>query len=270
MMKVLRANVETGQISIEDAPESWQPYGGRALVARFLLDEVPPDCDPLGPFNKLIWAPGLLVGHMLSSVDRISLGAKSPLTGGAKESNGGGSTGMRMGWRRLYVGEEGARFEEAGDLVGLNLKETGQRLMERYDDRIGVSAIGAAGERMYQSAGIAHMDKDRNLTRLSARGGLGAVMGSKHLKAIVFDRPRSNQPEIVDKELFREASKRHIQALQTHPQTSEVYTFFGTAAMVSMCNSLGGLPTRNFSQGSFEQAEAISGETIRLLNESRG
>ncbi len=287
-MRLLRATVETGQANYEPVPESWQRLGGRALVARFLLDEVPPACDPLGPDNKLIWAPGLLVGHMLSSVDRISLGGKSPLTGGAKESNAGGSTGMRMvwlrlfaliveggppadgGWRLLYINDEGARFEPADDLIGLGLEETGERLRERFDDRIGLSAIGPAGEQLYQTAGITHMDKDRNLTRISARGGLGAVMGAKRLKAVVFDRPRSNKPEVADKELFRDASRRYIQALQEHPQTSEIYTFYGTAAMVNICDTFGGLPTRNFSAGSFEQAEAISGEAIRELNESRG
>lgn len=287
-MRVLRANVNTGETRYEDVPAGWEQYGGRALVARFLLDEVPPECDPLGPYNKLIWAPGMLVGHMLSSIDRISLGGKSPLTGGAKEANAGGSTGMRMawlrlfalivegappvegGWQLLYVGEDGARFEPADDLVGLGLQETGERLRDRFNDHIGVSAIGPAGEWLYLSAGITHMDKDRNLTRISARGGLGAVMGSKHLKAVVFDHPRSNPPEVVDRELFRGASQRYLKALQEHPQTSEVYTFYGTAAMVHMCNTMGGLPTRNFSAGSFERADAISGEAIRDLNEARG
>lgn len=287
-MKVLRANVGTGQITYEDVPESWSHLGGRALIARFLLDEVPAVCDPLGPLNKLIWAPGLLVGHMLSSVDRISIGGKSPLTGGVKEANAGGSTGMRMawlrlfaliiegepaqddGWKLLYIGEDGARFEDASDLAGLDLVETGERLCARYDNKIGVSAIGTAGERLYRSAGITHMDKDRNLTRISARGGLGAVMGAKRLKAVVFDRPRANQPEVVDPELFKDASRRYLKALQEHPQTSEVYTLYGTAAMVSLCNTLGAIPTRNFSSGSFEGAEKISGDTIKALNESRG
>ncbi len=287
-MKVLRANVGSGAIRYEEVPESWKQYGGRALVARFLLDEVPPNCDPIGPNNKLIWAPGLLVGHMLSSVDRISVGGKSPMTGGAKEANAGGTTGMRMawlrlfaliiegkpadgeGWKVLYIGKDGARFEPAGDLIGLGLKESGKLLRQRFGDHIGVSAIGPAGERLYQAAGITHMDKDNNLTRISARGGLGAVMGSKKLKAILFDHQKSNRPEVVDKVAFKDASKRYLESLQKHPQTSEVYTFYGTAAMVHLCNTVGGIPTRNFSRGRFEGAEAISGETIRELNESRG
>lgn len=287
-MKVLRANVGTGVITYEEIPENWRRYGGRALVARFLLDEVPPTCDPLGPNNKLIWAPGLLVGHMLSSVDRISVGGKSPMTGGAKEANAGGTTGMKMAWLRLfaliiegdpaagdswkvlYIGKDGARFEPAGDLIGLGLKKSSKQLRQRFGDHIGVSAIGPAGERLYRAAGITHMDKDKNLTRISARGGLGAVMGSKKLKAILFDHQKSNRPEIVNKAAFKDASRRYLESLQKHPQTSEVYTYYGTAAMVHLCDTVGGIPTRNFSRGRFEGAEAISGETIRDLNESRG
>ncbi len=286
-MKILRLNLETDDIRYEKVPETWQRLGGRGLVARFLLDEVPPRCDPLGPHNKLIWAPGLLTGHMLSSCDRISVGGKSPLTGGVKESNAGGTTGLRMvwlglqavileggppldkSWKILYINAEGARLEPADDLVGLGLKDTAERLIERYDSRIGISAIGPGGERLYRTAGVTHIDKDRNLTRISARGGLGAVMGSKRLKAIVLDQPRSNKPRLVDETLFRESSRRYLQGLHEHPQT-ETYKEFGTAAMVNMCNTFGGMPTHNFSTGNFEAAEKISGETIRDLNRSRG
>ena len=287
-MKVLRANLETSTVHYEDVSESWQRFGGRALTARFLLDEVPPTCDPLGPYNKLIWAPGLLVGHMLSSIDRISIGGKSPLTGGVKEANAGGTTGMRMVWLRLFalvieggppsdgswkllfIDKDDARLEPAGDLVGLGLEATGERLRERFGDKVAISAIGPGGERLYRAAGITHMDNDRHLTRISARGGLGAVMGSKRLKAVVFDQPEANRPDVVDLELFKAASKRYIKALQEHPQTSIGYPVYGTAGMVNLCNTVGGLPTRNFSAGRFEGAEAISGETIHDLNKSRG
>jgi aldehyde:ferredoxin oxidoreductase len=287
-VKILRVNTETSEVSYHDVPESWQRLGGRGLVARFLLDEVPPRCDPLGDHNKLIWAPGLLVGHMLSSCDRISVGGKSPMTGSVKESNAGGTTGMRMiwlglhalileggppadgRWRLLYVNADGARLEPADDLAGLGLKDTAERLIERFDPKIGISAIGPAGERLYYSAGITHIDKDRNLTRISARGGLGAVMGSKRLKAIVFDHPTSNKPALADPDLFKAASRRYIKALREHPQTSQAYTYYGTAAMVKMADTYGGIPTRNFSAGNFEGAEQISGETIHDLNESRG
>jgi aldehyde:ferredoxin oxidoreductase len=93
---VWRLNARTQSLVRQPVPESWTHLGGRGLLARILLDEVPATCDPLGPYNKLIFAPGLLVGHMLSSCDRISIGGKSPLTGGIKESNAGGRTGLQL------------------------------------------------------------------------------------------------------------------------------------------------------------------------------
>ena len=286
-MKMLRVNLEANQIQIEEVPESYKHLGGRALVAQFALDEIPATCNPLGRFNKLIWAPGLLVGHMVSSCDRISIGGKSPLTGGIKEANAGGTTGLKMtwlglhalilegippedGWKLLYVDKQGARLEPADELVGLGLNETSERLRARFGDKIGISAIGPAGERLYHTAGITHIDHDRNLTRISARGGLGAVMGSKKLKAIVFDQPKSNRPPLVNPALFRDASRRYIKALQEHPVTSATYPVFGTAGMVNLCNTLGGMPTHGFSKGSFEDAELISGEAIHDLNKGRG
>jgi aldehyde:ferredoxin oxidoreductase len=218
---------------------------------------------------------------MLSSVDRISLGGKSPLTGGAKEANAGGNTGMRMvwlqifaliveggrpkdgEWRLLYIGEDGVRLEEADQLVGLDLKDLSNILLERYNFKIGLSAIGTAGERLYRAAGITHIDKDRNLTRISARGGLGAVMGSKHLKAVVFNLPKAHRPKVIDKQLFETASKRYLKALREHPQTSNTFTHYGTAAMVNLANILYAMPTRNFTKGRFDNAEIISGEAIR-------
>ena len=132
---VWRANVAAETVSVERLPERWRKQGGRALIPRILLDEIPPGFDPLGPLNKLIWSVGLLVGHGISSCDRISIGAKSPLTGGVKESNGGGSTGLRLsrlgiralilegapsdaGWRLLCLSTEGGVFEPADELEG--------------------------------------------------------------------------------------------------------------------------------------------------------
>ncbi len=133
--QIWRVNVRTQSLLRESVPDSWYRLGGRGLLARILLDEVDATCDPLGPGNKLIFAPGLLVGHMLSSTDRISVGGKSPLTGGVKEANAGGRTGLHMammgikaliiedqpeenGFWVLHLSLEGARWEKANDLVG--------------------------------------------------------------------------------------------------------------------------------------------------------
>ena len=203
-MKVWRANVRSHKVDREPIPESWQRMGGRGLIARTLLDEVPADCEPLGPSNKLILAPGLLVGHKISSCDRISIGAKSPLTGGVKESNAGGSTGLMLShlgmralvledqpqderWFVLLLNSAGGRFEPADDLIGLGVYDTAQTLLERYGSHVGLALIGKGGEMGLRSAGIQNLDKDREPSRIAARGGLGAVMGSKALKAIVID-----------------------------------------------------------------------------------
>ena len=95
-MKIWRINIQTKQHALEDVPEAWEHLGGRGLLAKILLDEVIPTCEPLDPNNKLVFAPGLLVGHRLSSLDRISIGGKSPLTGGIKEANAGGRTGFHL------------------------------------------------------------------------------------------------------------------------------------------------------------------------------
>lgn len=282
---IWRVNLRTHSLMKQPVPEGWMRLGGRALLARILLDEGVATCEPLGPRNKLIFAPGLLVGHMLSSTDRISIGAKSPLTGGIKESNAGGRTGLQLthlgvkaliledqpedGWWLLHLSQAGLRFEPADDLLGLGVYETSQRLVERYGDKAAIALIGPGGERQLRAAGIQNLDKDRQPTRIAARGGIGAVMGSKHIKAIVIDATGGQKPPIHDPAAFKAAQKEFTAALMAHPQTA-TYRDFGTAAIVLMCQNYGSLPTRNFSDGQFEQAEAISGEAMRQTMLDRG
>jgi aldehyde:ferredoxin oxidoreductase len=289
---VWRANVHNRTVTTGPVPEAWQRLGGRGLIPRILLDEVPAMCQPLGPSNKLLFTPGLLVGHMLSSCDRLSVGCKSPLTGGVKESNAGGTTALklvRLGikalivefgsatpehrggdrWWVLHLSKGGGRFEPADDLVGLGVYAAAERLLARYGPKVAAALIGPAGEMGLSAAGIQNLDKDRSPTRIAGRGGAGAVMGSKRLKAIVIDDTGGEAPPIADPELYRDAAKRFTQALMAHPQT-KTYANYGTAAMVQMCNGFGGLPTRNFSAGQFEGADTISGETLRDLILARG
>jgi aldehyde:ferredoxin oxidoreductase len=270
----------------EPVPPNWERLGGRGLIARILLDEVDATCDPLGPNNKLIFASGLLVGHMLSSTDRISIGAKSPLTGGVKEANAGGRTGMQLAllgvkaliiedrptqgeWYLLHLSADGVRFEDAAGLIGLGVYETTPPLLERYGDKVAMALIGPGGERRLLTAGIQNLDKDRSPSRIAARGGIGAVMGSKGIKAVVIDGGRGAKPAIADLAAFKAAQKELNAALMAHPQTS-AYRDYGTAAMVMMCQGFGSLPTRNFSAGQFEGAETISGEFMRQRLQQRG
>jgi aldehyde:ferredoxin oxidoreductase len=284
--EIWRANMRDHVVNREIVPESWARLGGRGLISRVMLDQGDPSEDPLGPSNKLIFAPGLLAGHMVSSCDRISIGGKSPLTGGIKESNAGGSTGLKLArlgihaliledrsedgsWWILRLNSKGGSFEPAGDLVGLGVYEASEKLLKRYGKYVGIALIGPGGEEQYLSAGIQNLDKDNEPSRISARGGLGAVMGSKGLKAIVIDDKEGSAPPLANKEVFKAAQKKYTDALLAHPQIA-VYAQYGTAGMAMMCDGFGGLPTRGFSAGQFEGVEKISGEAMHDLLVERG
>jgi aldehyde:ferredoxin oxidoreductase len=284
--QIWRINVRTQELKCEPIPETWVRLGGRGLLTRIMLDEVDAMCDPLGAQNKLIFAPGLLVGHMISSTDRISIGGKSPLTGGIKEANAGGRTGLHMahmgmkaliiedqpkesGYWVLYLSLNGAIWSKADDLVGLGVYETSARLVEKYGDKVAIALIGPGGEMRMKSAGIQNLDKDRIPSRIAARGGLGAVMGTKGLKAIVFDHAGGQKPPIASPEAFKVAQKDFTKAVMEHPQ-SQTYRDYGTAAMAQLTQSFAALPTHNFSRGTFEQVDNISGETLREFTLTRG
>ncbi len=284
--QVWRVNVREQTLKQEPVPETWSRLGGRGLIARILVDEVDAKCDPLGAGNKLIFAPGLLVGHILSSTDRISIGGKSPLTGGIKEANAGGRTGYHMafmgihslviedlpkedGYWVLHLSLNGAKWERADDIVGLGVYAVAPKLIEKYGDKVAISMIGPGGEMRMKSAGIQNLDKDKIPSRIAARGGLGAVMASKGLKAIVFDHAGGQKPSIVDAEAFKVASKDYTKTVMDHPQ-SVTYRDYGTAAMAQMTQSFAAIPAHNFSRGTFDNVEAISGETLREFTLTRG
>jgi aldehyde:ferredoxin oxidoreductase len=286
MSLIWRINVRTQELKREPTPETWVRLGGRGLLTRIMLDEVNARCDPLGAENKLIFAPGLLVGHMLSSTDRISIGGKSPLTGGIKEANAGGRTGYHMafmgmhaliiedqpreaGYWVLHLSLNGARWQKADDLAGVGVYETATRLLEKYGDKVAIALIGPGGEMRMKSAGIQNLDKDKIPSRIAARGGLGAVMGAKGLKAIVFDHAGGQKPTIANPEAFKIAQKDYTKSVMEHPQ-SQTYRDYGTAAMAQMTQNFAALPTHNFTRGTFDQVENISGETLREFTLTRG
>lgn len=284
--QVWRVNVREQTLKLEPVPDSWQRLGGRGLLARILLDEVDAKCDPLGAGNKLIFAPGLLVGHMLSSTDRLSIGGKSPLTGGIKESNAGGRTGLHMtmmGIHALIIEDQpndnsfwvlhlslnGAKWERADDLVGLGVYEVAPKLLAKYGDKVAISLIGPGGEMKMKSAGVQNIDKDRVPSRINARGGLGAVMGSKGLKAIVFDNAGGQKPPIVSPEAFKVATKDYTKAVMEHPQ-SITYRDYSTAAIAAMCQSFASLTVKNFSRGTFDKVDQVDGDALREFTLKRG
>ena len=283
MDKILRVNLRTKDITYENAPEEYLKTGGRGLIAKILLNEVNPKCDSLGRENKLIIANGLLTGTNVSSASRIAIGAKSPLTGGIKESNGGGITAMWLAtlgikavvmedipeddeWHYIRINKDKCTLEPANQYKDIGTFEFCEAMIKKYPD-CAVTCIGPAGERLYSIAGIATMDKEKKPNRYSGRGGLGAVMGSKKIKGIVVE--EKGTVEIKDKEKFKQVFKEYSSIVIKAP-SSVSYKTLGTSATVRVSNDLTGLPTRNFRGEKFEHAEEISGESLYDLIKERG
>jgi len=289
MAKMLRINMTDRTATYEDVPDKYKHLGGRGLTSTLILDEVDPTCHPLGPNNKLVFAPGIITGTNAPTSGRVSVGGKSPLTGGIKESNAGSSwpqivarLGIKAlvvegypkddGWWGVHVTKDGAEFFPADEYAGRSLFEMFPSLFERFGDKVGVATIGVAGEQKMSMAGVCFNDIDNRPSRYSGRGGLGAVFGSKGLKLIVVDGAGAPGVEIADKDLFTQGRKKMIDALRTHDITKPNGTLntYGTAALVNVINEAGALPTRNFSSGRFEGAAKISGEAMAEYCETRG
>jgi aldehyde:ferredoxin oxidoreductase len=286
MKWMIRVNTRTGKITKQEASAEEMQWGGRLLVSKFLMREVPPTCDPLGRFNKLIIAPGLLGDTLVTTTGKFSVGGKSPLTHGVKESDVGGEAGKkiaRLGIKALVLEDIPDKAEtkvltirtnqltlsEVPALKGKHVSETVQILREQFGREVGIICIGPAGEMKMAGAGVAVSDLNDVQIRYAARGGLGAVMGSKGIKAIVVDDADAVSPHVFDEALLREASKALAQAVLEDPKTENRHKF-GTPAILMVANELGLLPTRNFSAGQFEKAEEIAGERVAEVIAARG
>ena len=286
MFQFIRVNMADLSVKTEDIPKEYEGLGGRGLTSAILAKEVEPTCSAIGPNNKLIFAPGLLGGTNCTNSGRISVGAKSPLTGGIKEANSGGQAGQylaRLGIAaivleglpqdgklyKLWVGKDKYELSPAEDLKGLGNYATIDRLREQFGGKAGFISIGQAGEWKLAGASVAFTDKEGRPTRHAGRGGLGAVMGSKGLKAIIIDPTGGEIAPIKDKEAFNQAAKRFAKALQEHPVTSQGLPTYGTDILINIINEAGGLPTRNFSSGRFEGADKVSGETLNKITAER-
>ena len=278
MNKIVRVNMKDLTCKIEEVPEAWAGLGGRGLTSTIVAAEVPPTCHPLGPNNKLVFAPGLLTGTPAAQSGRMSAGAKSPLTGTIKESNAGGTSAQqfaKMGikamiiegqpeegkWYELHVTMDGVTFEDASALKGLQNFDVIAKMEEKYTDKIGVCTIGIPGEERMAAANISVKDPDHKI-RSHGRGGLGAVMGSKGIKCITIDDTGGKRPEIADPEKFRAAAKVFAKAMLDHPVTGEGLPIYGTNVLINILNEAGGLPTKNFLYGSCEHHDKVSGETM--------
>jgi aldehyde:ferredoxin oxidoreductase len=276
---LLRVRMDPLAVAKEPLPEALRLLGGRAMTSTIVAAEVPPRCHPLSPANKLVIAPGLLAGTTAPCSGRLSVGAKSPLTGTIKESNAGGTAAQALGRLGiaaivvegepepapyiLHVSSKGAALTQAPELARLGNYETVARLRQRYGDGVACISIGPAGEMRLSAASIAVTDVDGRPTRHAGRGGMGAVMGSKGLKAIVVDASGCERPASDNPKALKEASKRFAKHLAAHPVTGQTLPMYGTNALAAVINAAGAYPTRNFSAGTFEGVDAISGETER-------
>ncbi len=286
MFKIVRVNMSTKQCAFEDIPAHYAGLGGRGLTSAVVGKEVEPTCNALGPRNKLIFAPGLLGGTSCSNSNRISVGCKSPMTGGVKESNSGGQPGghlAKMGitavivegcapkgeWYTLELTKDSAKLVPSS-VAGLNNYGAVEKLIQKYGDKCSYITIGRAGEYCLTAASIAFTDRELRPARHAGRGGVGAVMGSKGLKAVVVNPEGGSNHPLQNKEAFLAAAKRFSKALLEHPVCGQGLPNYGTAVLVNILHEAGGLPTRNFSSGRFEGHESVSGEMMNQLTKDRG
>ncbi len=213
MKKLLRIDMESRTTSSEAADENFPLLGGRSLIATILHQEVDAAADPLGPENKLIVCPGLFADTIAPCSGRISVGGKSPLTRTIKESNAGGTMAKRMAalglqglvlerkpkegeWFVLVVDASGVEFLSAQPYLGMNNYQLSEELRKDLGGDISIASIGLAGERGYRNSSIQFTDREGHPARAAARGGLGALMGSKGVKAIVFQDVDKNRLEV--------------------------------------------------------------------------
>lgn len=286
-MKLIRVDMTRKEVKAEDVPQKYVGLGGRGLTSMIVADEVKPTCHPLGKNNKIVFAPGLLSGTTAPNSGRISVGAKSPLTGGIKESNAGGSFSQklaRLGIKALViegmpaddkfyvinVNSGGVTIEEAPpEIIGKGNYEAIKLLSEKYGEKAAVALAGPAGEMKLAAANVSVKDPDGNI-RSAGRGGLGAVLGSKKVKAVVVDDTGATAVPVAEPDAFKEAAKRFAKALLDHPVTGQGLPAYGTDILVNILNEAGGLPTQEFRRGRNEWANDIGGETMAATIKERG
>jgi aldehyde:ferredoxin oxidoreductase len=257
--------------------------GGRATIDYLMTEYGSPTAHPFSEESLFIVAPGLLAGTSAPMSGRLSMGGKSPLTGGIKEANVGGTAAHKLGrlsiqaimvegkakeWQIMKIDSQGATLENAGDIVGLTNYAACDRLRERYGDKISIIIIGPAGEMKLANSTIAVTDLKGRPSRHAARGGVGALMGSKGLKAIIIDDTEGVSRQAIDKDAFKAAVKASTVAIKNGPPTEALHNM-GTFFWVDVSHSRGSLPTYNFHMGAFDKFQNINAEKLIELNKAR-
>lgn len=284
-------DIQLGDRSVSSRQMSGEAIvkAGRYFIARTLLDAGVATVDPLSPASPLIFSAGPFAGTSFSNANRTSVGCKSPLTGGVKEANGGGTFGYAMGqlkiagftlhgaapdWVIVHFRKDGTiGFDDGRPYLGKGNFEASAMLRERYGKKVSVGLCGPVGEYQGLIAGISFSDKDGRPSRLAARGGVGAVMGSKKVKAIVVDMDRI--PPFHEPKKVNASIKDYAKMLQADGIVANFYAKLGTMGMADVQNYMGGLPVRNFSAGQFADVSTgqqfkMGAEYIGPLNTSRG
>jgi aldehyde:ferredoxin oxidoreductase len=282
-MKILKVNMTEKSLFTETLPDG-KVLGGRGLVDEFLIASNAAMCHPLSFDNILVFAPGLFAGTNISSSGRMSVGAKSPLTGGIKEANVGGTAAHKLGrlgiqgiviggksdqWQILLISKEGASFEAADGLIGLTNYTACKKLIERYGSKIGIIITGSAGEIGLPNSTVAVTDTNGYPSRHAARGGLGAVMGSKRLKAVIIEEEGAPIRKGNVEDAFRQAAKELSNAIFNGPFTKMLNTM-GTPVFVDMDNERGSLPTHNHRLGSFDKVRNLNAEAFLATVKANG
>lgn len=261
--------------------------GGRAMTSAIVAKEVPPLCHPLGAENKLVIAPGLLSGTIAAMSGRLSIGCKSPLTGGIKESNAGGQPAQvlaRLGYAaivlegkpaddtlyKIVINKDGVSIAADNSLKMKPNYDLVEKMKQEFGEKICCISIGPAGEMKMNVASIACTDMELRPTRHCGRGGVGAVMGSKGVKVIVLDDSGMTVRAPKNPDAFKDANRRFVEGLMKHPVTGQGLPAYGTNVLTNILSEAGGYPTFNFKQGSFDGASKISGETQAELEKKRG
>ncbi|MCP4682276.1 MAG: aldehyde ferredoxin oxidoreductase, partial [Desulfobacterales bacterium] len=277
MDKILRVNMgaQGGPKASEEAIGDYAGLGGRAMTSTIIAKEVPPLCHPLGKDSKLVIAPGLLSGSAASQSGRISVGCKSPLTGGIKEANSGGQASQvlaRLGYAaiilegkpvgdalyKIFINKDEVKITEDNSLKTLGNYDLVDKMKAEFGDKIACISIGPVGEMKLAIASIAFTDMELRPTRHAGRGGVGAVMGAKGVKTIILDDTGMKNREPKDPEKFKAANKEFVQGLKKHSVTGEGLPAFGTNVLTSIINEAGAYPTNNFTTGRFDGVSKIS------------
>jgi len=287
MRKYLTIDLAARAIKSEELSGEALARAGRYLIAKTLVDRGLAEVDPLGPENPLIFSAGPFAGSNFSNGNRISVGCKSPLTGGIKESNGGGTMAFAMGqigiagitlenqsddWVVIRIPLEGdITFDDATPYLGKGVFETADMLFEKYGDKVSLGICSPVGEYGGLISGIVFTDPEGRPTRISARGGVGAVMGSKKVKAIVCDKHK--MPEFHERKKFMQSLKTYGGMIKEDPATQNLGAR-GTALVADVINHLGGLPVQNFRSGQLVDTSKgrlyMGGDYIREQNLERG